>query len=91
MFQYFLFNCAQFSEELKLLNDYFENYKTGTGLNKNALNQDFRNIQNENQKQENVKQDINAKANHNTKWYIDFFSISFSYSFFQINEEFMKL
>ena len=50
VFQYSLLNCAQFSEKLKLLNDYFKDYKTDTDLNKNALNQDFRNIQNENQR-----------------------------------------
>lgn len=45
MFQYSLFNSAQFSEELKLLNDYFEDYETDTDFDKNALNQDFRNNQ----------------------------------------------
>ena len=55
VFQYSLLNCAQFSEESKLLNDYFEDYKTGTDLNKNVLNQNFRNIQNENQEQKNAK------------------------------------
>ena len=38
VFQYSLLNYAQFSEELKLLNDYFKDYKTDAGLNKNALN-----------------------------------------------------
>ena len=48
VFQYSLSDCAQFSGELKLLNDYFKDYKTGTGLDENALNQDFKNIQDEN-------------------------------------------
>ena len=38
VFQYSLFNCVQFSKELKLLNDYFEDYKTDADLNKNILN-----------------------------------------------------
>ena len=38
IFQYSLSDCVQFSEELKLLNDYFKNYKTDTDFNENALN-----------------------------------------------------
>ena len=38
IFQYSLFDCAHFFEELKLLNDYFEDYKTDAGFNENVLN-----------------------------------------------------
>lgn len=38
IFQYFLLNCIQFFKELKLLNNYFKDYKIDTDFNKNVLN-----------------------------------------------------